>query len=124
MVLGNQVEGKCSGRNIRLLDIAELTARRATFLMDLDGAQVVWGCRSSNWSVEWVSRFEFGFLLSIVASRNISLVSLPCPVHRSLGAATASRQVAHMQLPLRGITALPQSRRPHHSRTGAVGWGS
>jgi hypothetical protein len=62
MVLGNQVEGKCSGRNIRLLDIAELTARRA-------GAQVVWGCGSSNWSVEWVSRFEFGFLPSIVASR-------------------------------------------------------
>ena len=63
MVLRNQVEEKCSGRNIRL------TARRASPLMDLDGAQVVWGCGSSNWSVEWVSRFEFGFLLSIVASR-------------------------------------------------------
>lgn len=69
MVLGNQVEGKCSGRNIRLLDIAELTAWRATSLMDLDGTQVVWGCGSSNWSVEWVSRFEFCFLPSIVASR-------------------------------------------------------
>src|SRR5437016_4134889 len=58
MVLGNQIEGKCSGRNIRLLDIAELTARRASSLMDFGGTQIFWGCGSSNWSVEWVSRFE------------------------------------------------------------------